>query len=54
MYNMYILLFLLLFILIDGGVNNKTINYCKDCDMVVSGSYIINSEDFQKAIDILR
>lgn len=39
---------------IDGGVNNETISYCKKCDMVVSCSYIINSDDFQKRIDSLR
>ncbi len=43
-----------LLISIDGGINKDTISYCKDCDMVVSGSYIINSDDFQKKIDSLR
>ena len=39
---------------IDGGVNNNTISYCKKCDMVVSCSYVINSDDFQERIDSLR
>ena len=39
---------------IDGGINNNTIKYCKDCDMVVSGSYIINSDNFQERINSLR
>ncbi len=39
---------------IDGGVNNNTIKYCRDSDMVVSGSYIINSDNFQEKIDSLR
>ena len=39
---------------VDGGVNDKTIKYCHDCDMVVSGSYIINADDFQAQIDSLR
>ena len=39
---------------VDGGVNDKTIEYCRDCDIVVSGSYIINSNNFQEKIDTLR
>ena len=39
---------------VDGGVNDKTIEYCRDCDIVVSGSYIINSDNFQEKIDTLR
>lgn len=39
---------------VDGGVNDKTIDYCRDCDIVVSGSYIINSDNFQEKIDTLR
>lgn len=39
---------------IDGGINGDTIKYCSDCDMVVSGSYIINSDNFQERINSLR
>ena len=40
---------------IDGGINNNTIIKVKDyVDMVVAGSYITSSNDFQKSIDILR
>lgn len=40
---------------IDGGINNETIKEVKPfVDMVVSGSYITNSSDFQKQIDSLR
>ena len=39
---------------VDGGVNNLTIDKCRDADMVVSGSYIIRSENFQDNIDSLR
>lgn len=39
---------------IDGGVNCNTISYCKGCDMVVSGSYIVLSDDFQERINSLR
>ena len=45
-----------LIISIDGGVNNKTISLCKyaGCDMVVSGSYIINSDDYNEKIKELK
>ncbi len=39
---------------VDGGINNETRKYVKECDMVVSGSYIINSNDFEEQIDSLR
>ena len=39
----------------DGGINDKTINIVSDyLDMVVSGSFITNSEDFQKQINLLK
>ena len=45
-----------LIISIDGGVNDKTISLCKyaGCDMVVSGSYVTNSADYNKKIKSLR
>ncbi len=39
---------------VDGGVNNITKDYCKECDILVSGSYIINSDDFETQIASLR
>lgn len=39
---------------IDGGINHHTVSYCQDCDMVVSGSYVILSDDFQERINCLR
>ena len=39
---------------VDGGVNDKTIDYCKKADMVVGGSYIVLSNNFQEKIDSLR
>ena len=40
---------------IDGGINNKNINKIKPLvDMVVSGSYITNSDDYQLQINTLR
>ena len=39
----------------DGGINDKTIIIVnKYLDMVVSGSFITNSEDFQKQINLLK
>ena len=45
-----------LIISIDGGVNDKTIDLCKNagCDMVVSGSYITDSLNYDDRIRILR
>ncbi len=45
-----------LIISIDGGLNDKTINLCKHagCDMVVSGSYVTNSANYDEAIKNLR
>ncbi len=41
---------------VDGGVNGDTIKLVKDAgaDMVVSGSYVCKSEDYDKQIDTLR
>jgi len=41
---------------VDGGVNNETIQMVKDAgaDMVVSGSYICSSEDYNEKIETLR
>lgn len=39
---------------VDGGINENTKQYCQDCDILVSGSYIINSDNFQNKIDSLR
>lgn len=45
-----------LMISIDGGVNDKTIELCKyaGCDMVVSGSYITNSSNYEDKINNLK
>ena len=39
---------------VDGWINDKTREKCSLSDIVVSGSYIVNSMDFQKQIDNLR
>lgn len=39
---------------VDGGINDVTKKYCTDCDILVSGSYIINGDDLQEKIDSLR
>lgn len=39
---------------VDGGINDKTKNACCGADILVSGSYIINGENFQEKISSLR
>ena len=39
---------------VDGGINDKTIDNVKDVDIVISGSYICKSDDYNKAIDSLK
>lgn len=39
---------------VDGGINNETVSKCRDCDIVIAGSYIISGEDFQERITSLR
>ena len=39
---------------VDGGVDNKTKDMCQTADILVSGSYIINSDNFQEKISSLR
>lgn len=39
---------------VDGGINEETIKLCKGADIVVSGSYITNSENYEKQIDKLK
>lgn len=45
-----------LIISVDGGVNAKTSELCKyaGCDMVVSGSYVTNSDNYDDSIKELR
>lgn len=39
---------------VDGGINNDTVSKCREADIVVAGSYIINSDNFQEKISSLR
>lgn len=40
---------------VDGGINDKTISYVKDyVDIVVSGSYITDSDNYDKRIEHLK
>ena len=39
---------------IDGGINDKTINKVNGVDMVISGSFICMSENYQNQINKLR
>lgn len=41
-------------LIVDCGINEETIQNLKDIDIAVSGSFITNSTNFQKQIDILR
>ena len=41
-------------IIVDGGVNDTTIDKVRDADIVVSGSYICKSEDFNEQIKKLN
>lgn len=41
-------------IMVDGGINLATKDYVGDADILVSGSYIISSDNFQEAITSLR
>lgn len=45
-----------LIISVDGGVNEKTISLCKyaGCDMVVAGSYVTNSSNYDDKINNLK
>lgn len=38
----------------DGGINNETIKKVKELDMVVSGSYICKSQNYEEKINSLR
>lgn len=38
---------------VDGGINNETIAFVKDADVVVVGSYIIKSDDYDARIQSL-
>lgn len=39
---------------VDGGITVKTKEMCFDADMLATGSYIINSDNFQEKISSLR
>ncbi len=39
---------------VDGGINDKTIKMVRTADVVVVGSFITNSNDYQKKLDLLR
>ena len=39
---------------VDGGVNDKTKEYCSKADILTAGSYIIHSDNFQEKISSLR
>jgi len=39
---------------VDGGINDQTISSCKGSDIVVVGSFITNSDNYQLAINKLK
>ncbi len=41
---------------IDGGINSDNSSLCKEagCDMLVVGTYVVNSDDYQHHIDLIR
>lgn len=39
---------------VDGGINDKTVKYLDKANIVVSGSYVVNSDSFMDAIKSLR
>ena len=39
---------------VDGGINNNTVKKCNSADIVVAGSYVISSDNFQDKISSLR
>lgn len=41
-------------IIIDGGINSETINKVRKADIVVSASFICNSDNYQEQIDKLN
>lgn len=39
---------------VDGGVNDKTVEYLKDVDVLVAGSFIFKADDYKQKIDQLK
>ena len=39
---------------VEGGINNETVDKCRECDIVTAGSYIVKSDNFQEKISSLR
>lgn len=39
---------------VDGGINKETKNKCKNANILVVGSYVVLSDDFQESINDIR
>ncbi len=39
---------------VDGGINNETIKKIRNADIAVAGSYITDSNDYKKQVELLR
>lgn len=42
-----------IFIEVDGGINDETIQYLNEVDIAVVGSYVVNSDDYRSRINTL-
>ncbi len=39
---------------VDGGINDKTIGFCDEVDVIVAGSYIFSHDSYSEAINNLK
>ena len=39
---------------VDGGINDKTMNLVKDVDMIVAGSYVTKSKEYEQNIQSIK
>lgn len=39
---------------VDGGVNEKTIGFCQDADVLVAGNFVFKAPSLKGAIDLLK
>lgn len=39
---------------VDGGVNENTVSFCSEADVLVAGSYIFSNSDYKKQIEALK
>ena len=39
---------------VDGGINNETIKFVREADIIVCGSYITDSDNYREKVSILK